>query len=437
VLTESLIILVLVLLNGVFAGAEIAIVAQRRTRLRELVDKGSRTARAVQFLREHPERFLATVQIGITVVGATASAFGGASLALRLQRRLSEVPALAPIAAELALASVILGVSYLSLVLGELVPKSLALRASEPYALAMGRPLLALSSLARPLVWLLTASSNLVLRLFGDRTNFMEARISSDELQQMLEDASKAGAVHPGAGEIASRALAFSELTAEDVMVPRGQVVGIPLDAPSEDVRTLLLEQGHSRMPVFDGDMDRVVGYVTIKDVLSLAWEQKLFVLQDLLRPPYFVPESKRAVDLLHDLRTRRQHLAIVVDEAGGTAGIVTTEDLLEELVGEMFSEHSVEVPTAISLQPDGSALVLGSVPVRDVNRALGITLPEEGDWTTIAGLCLALARHIPARGYRMTTADGTLIEVTDASPRRIKAVRVTPSAPGMPSPGR
>lgn len=425
--TELLIILVLVLLNGIFAGTEIAVVSLRKTRLRELVETGSRAARSVQFLREHPERFLATVQIGITVVGATASAFGGASLARRLEVFLREIPALGPWAPQLSLGIVVVAVSYLSLVLGELVPKSLALRNAEGYALAVGRPLVGLSLLARPVVWLLTASSNVVLRLFGDRTNFIEARISSDELQQMVEEASRSGSVHPGAGEIASRALEFSELTAADVMVPRGRVIGIPLVATNEDLRSILLEHGHSRMPVYDDDLDHIVGYVLIKDVLALAWEQQLIVMQDLVRPGYFVPETKRAVDLLQDMRDRRQHLAMVVDEAGGTAGIVTLEDLLEELVGEIFSERVEQVPTEMARQADGSWVVLATAAVREVNRVADIALPEEGDWTSVAGLCLALAERIPVKGDRLTTPDGTILEVLDASVRRIKTIRIIP----------
>ncbi len=425
--TELLIILVLVLLNGIFAGTEIAVVSLRKTRLRELVEGGSRAARSVQFLREHPERFLATVQIGITVIGATASAFGGASLARRLEVVLREIPALGPWAPQLSLGIVVVAVSYLSLVFGELVPKSLALRNAEGYALAVGRPLVGLSMLARPVVWLLTASSNVVLRLFGDRTNFIEARISSDELQQMVEEASRSGSVHPGAGEIASRALEFSELTAADVMVPRGRVIGIPLDATNEDLRAILLEHGHSRMPVYDDDLDHIVGYVLIKDVLALAWEQQLIVMQDLVRPGYFVPETKRAVDLLQDMRDRRQHLAMVVDEAGGTAGIVTLEDLLEELVGEIFSERVEQIPTEMARQADGSWVVLATAAVREVNRVADIALPEEGDWTSVAGLCLALAERIPVKGDRLTTPDGTILEVLDASVRRIKTIRIIP----------
>ena len=225
ILTEVAIILALVAANGVFAGAEIAIISLRKTRLAQLVEEGRASARAVKRLRDSPGRFLATVQVGITVGGATAAAFGGASVAERLAPTLARITGLAHYAHQLAFALVVALVSYLTLVLGELVPKSLALRASERYALLVARPLLALSSFARPIVWLLTQSSNLFLRPFGDRTTFTEARLSVEELEQLVDEAGRAGALDEPTAEIASRALAFRDLTAGDVMVPRTEVV--------------------------------------------------------------------------------------------------------------------------------------------------------------------------------------------------------------------
>lgn len=427
-LTELCILFALMLVNGVLAGAEIAIIAVRTTRLNDLVAAGSGAARAVQALREQPERFLATVQIGITVVSATAGAFGGATLAEDLAPVLARVDVLAPWSAQLALASVVTLLSYFSLVVGELVPKSLALKAAEPYALFLGRPLLWLSNLARPLVWLLTASSNVLLSPFKDRTSFIEARLSPDELSQLVEEATRVGSLNPRAGEIASRALKLPELAAADVMVPRPKVVALRRGATREELRRLLLERTHSRFPVVEGDVDHVVGYVSVKNVLAMAWEEPLFVLEDLMRPAFFVPETKSVVDLLTEMRTRRVPFGVVVDERGGMAGIVTLEDVLEELVGEIFSEHVVDVPEFFHKERDGSVTVLGSVAIRDVNRELGLALPEDGQWTTVAGLCLSLAQRIPARGERLTTKDGVTLEVVDASARSVRAVRIRPA---------
>jgi putative hemolysin len=424
-------VLALVVANGVFSGAEIAVIALRKTRLAQLVEAGSHSARAVKRLRDHPERFLATVQVGITVIGSTAAVFGGASLAGGLEPWVARVPALAPYAANLALALVVALVSYLSLVIGELVPKSLALRAAERYALVVGRPLLGLSWLARPIVWLLTASSNVLLRPFGDRTNFSEARLSAEELEQLVDEAGKAGALDAPTAEIASRALAFRDLTAADVMVPRARLAALPRDASPDELKRMLLEEGRARMPVYDGTLDNIVGYVMAKDLAAMAWEKELIVLEDLVRPVHFVPESARAVQVLRDLQRRRTQIAVVVDEHGGVAGLLTLEDLVEELVGEILGEQE-QAEALWSVEAEGRALVRGDAPLREVNRALGLDLPEGDGYTTVAGLCIALAGTVPERGARLRTGDGTEIEVVEATPRVVRRVRIV--APPRPA---
>jgi putative hemolysin len=434
VLFELSVILALVLANAVFSGAEIAVIALRRSRLAQLVDEGRAGARALRELREDPERFIATVQVGITVVGTTAAAFGGAQLAERLAPGIAAIPGLAPWAEDIAIAVVVALVSYLSVVLGELVPKSLALRGAERYALLAAKPMLLLSHLFRPVVWLLTGSSNLVLRPFGDRTNFTEARLSAEELEQLVDEAGKAGALDAPTAEIASRALAFRELTAADVMVPRNRIQALPLDASPADLKRLLLEEGRSRMPVYQGTLENLVGYVVTKDLAALAWEQHLIVLADLLRPVHFVPESARAVQVLRDMQRRRVHIAVVVDEHGGVSGLVTLEDLVEELVGDILGEAEEPVE-AIQREPSGAALVRGELPVRDANRALALELPEGEDYTSVAGLCVSLAGAVPERGTRLRTPNGTELEIVEASPRLVRRVRITP--PARPAGGR
>ncbi len=424
-LSEVLVIVLLVLLNGVLSGAEIAVVAVRKTRLHELQQAGSGAAGAVAALREAPERFFATVQVGITVVGAAAAAFGGATFAHDLEQVLRPLRWVGPYAREVSLAVVVSLVSVLSVVVGELVPKSLALRAPERYALLAGRPLVLLAWLMRPVVWFLVTTSNLVLRLFGDKTSFTEARLSPEELKEMVEEATAAGTVDAHSGEIAFRALGLGSLAVSDVMVPRPHVVALPRGASREQLRTVLLEQTHSRLPVYEGSLDHVVGYITVKDVLSVAWEERLFVLEDLLRIPWAVPGAMKAVDLLTEMQRRHLPFAIVQDERGATAGVVAIEDVLEELVGSMFSEYVHHVPEPYHAQPDGSVVVVGAAEVRELNRALGMELPEDKAWRTVAGLCLALVKHIPVKGERLATANGYVLEVVDASPRRVRAVRV------------
>ena len=423
--TELIIIFALVIANGLFAGAEIAILSIRKTRLSEYVRRRDKRALAIKALRDQPERFLATVQIGITVVGAAAAAFGGASLAVRLVGPLE--PLVGEYADELAFALVIVLVSWLSLVLGELVPKSLGLRFSDRYAFMVARPLLALSQLGRPLVWFLTACSNVVLRIFGDRTTFTEARLSKDELQQLVEEAAKTGSLDPRASEIASRALGFGEVTVAEVMVPRNRIVALRRGASHEEVQRVILEEGHSRMPVYEGSLDNIAGYVVARDVLALAWEKGLVVLEDILRPAYVVSSSSRALDLLREMQRRRVQMAVVTDEHG-LAGLITIEDLIEELVGDIFSEDDQPEQLVIR-EPEGTALVYGWAPVRKVNRELQIDLPVGADRTTVAGLCMALAQAIPQAGETLTTEDGTVLEIVEASPRRVRKVRVRPVA--------
>lgn len=428
VLTELLIIVALTLAGGVFAGAEIAVVALRKTRLQEMVDEGRRGAKSLAALREAPERFLATVQVGITLVSATAAAFGGATLARKLTPAIESIDALAKHASDIALAVVVVGVSFLSIVVGELVPKSLALRSAEGYALRIARPLLGLAWLARPIVWLLSTSANLLLKPFGDTTTFTETRHSAEELHQIVDEAAKAGTIPPEAGEIVARALEMPELRVADVMVPRQDVIMLQDSASFEQLLKVAKEHPFNRIPVYEDRIDNVVGYVSMKDLLPRALERGPLDIRTLMRTPFFVPNSKGAVELLGEMRHRRQPFAIVVDEQGGLSGIVTFEDLVEELVGDIFSEHTPRVPQLIKKERGGTAVVNGSTPIREINRALGMQLPEEGDYTTVAGLSLALAGKVPTNGEVLSLPNGITLEMVDVSPRRVRSVRVRPA---------
>lgn len=424
VATELLVILALVLANGAFAGAEIAILSVRKTRIQELADEGSRAARAVLRMRSKPETFLATVQIGITVVSATAAAFGGATLARVIAALLARAGAGA-YAEDLALASVVALVSTLSLILGELVPKSLALRSAERYALVAAPPLRALAWLARPLVWGLTATSNFVLRFFGDQTNFSEARLSKEELQQLVDEAATAGALDRRAGDIAYRALDFADIRVGALVVPRAEMVVLARDATEAGIRRLLIERGHSRIPVFGDAPEDIIGYVTARDVIAmLAGDGR--ALGDILREALFVPEGRLAADVLKDMQNARDHLAMVVDAQGAVVGLVTLEDLVEELVGEVFAEHETPIER-VRREPDGRVLVRGRMPVHELNRELGLELPESTGWTTIGGLVTAHAGEIPKAGRRVTLEDGVVLEVVEATERRVQAVRIHP----------
>ncbi|MBS1118133.1 MAG: CBS/transporter associated domain protein [Deltaproteobacteria bacterium] len=423
---ELLIVLAFLVGNGLFAGSEIAILSVRKTRLREFLRRRDKRAIAIKKLRDEPERFLATVQVCITTFGTAASVFGGASLEPMLASSFQEIG----LGHKASLVVVVIMIVFFELVIGELVPKSLALRYSDRYSFLTARPLIVISQVFRPVVWMLTVVSNVVLRFFGDKTTFTETRLSRDELQQLVEEAAKTGSVDPRASEIASRALGFGEVTVAEVMVPRTRVVAIRLGAPPDEVQRMILEEGHSRMPVYDGSIDNIVGYVVARDVLALAWEKGLLVLQDILRPPHKVPEATRALDLLREMQRRRTQMAVVVDDHGGVSGLVTTEDLIEELVGDIMSEDDVP-EQFFTREPSGTILVQGWASVRKINRDLHLDLPVGKDRTTVAGLCMSLAQAIPQAGERLMTDNGTILEVIEASPRRVRRVRIHPVSHG------
>lgn len=424
-MVELLLILGLVLLGGVLAGAEMAIVTARRGRLEQAAAAGSARARAALRLRQQPERFLATVQIGITLVGAFAGAYGGSTLAASLEPWLRELGC-GDAAGELAFALVVALVTYLSVVFGELVPKSLALRFADRYALLVARPMGLLGQLARPIVWLLSTSSNLVLRLFGDRTNFVEGKLTREDLEHLVEEAKTGGGIDASTERLVTRALEFSSLTVGDVMVPRRFLRALPESAGPAELRTAMLQHGHRRVPVFQGSIDEITGYVLREDVLQRLWDGEDLAIPRLRRAPFFVPESMPAERALRELQQRRLHLAIVVEEDGGTAGLVTLEDLVEELVGEIFHEHDEAPPRPIQAEGPGRWRLLGSVPLRELDRELELRLDERGEARTVAGLLVELAGdRVPTTGETFALPDGDSLEVVEASPRRVRVARL------------
>lgn len=418
------------LVNGLLAGAEIAIVSVRTTRLAELVKSGSRAARAALLLREDQETFLATVQVGITVVGAAAGAFGGTAFAADLQPALEAVPGLSAYAREIAFALVVIIVSYLSVVLGELVPKSLALRSSEYYALLAARPLLHLSRVARPVVWLLAGSSNLILRVFGDRTTFTESRLSMEEIRHMVTEAAKDDEVDATTGEIVSRTLDLAGLTAEDVMVPMRHLESLPPEISIEEARRRLQASGRDRLPLRDEEGEGVLGHVTWRDLHGPSVDPTASV-KSVVRHAFFVPEVMSALDVLREFQRRRTRQAGVVDEHGATVGVVFRHDLLEEIVGEMLGEHEEAPAARIRIEADGTSVMDGIVSIRAANRTLGLELDGKGRTRTVGGLCSLLAGgRIPGVGEELRAEDGTVLVPVEVSPRRVRVVAVRPPVP-------
>jgi putative hemolysin len=426
-LSDLLVLLALLILHGFLAGSEIAVVSLRKTRLQQLVELGRPAAHAIESLRKNPERFLATVQVFITVLGTIIASRGAPTIEELVRPTFEALGLPTGYGQKIAFAVAIAVISFGELVIGELVPKSMALRASEPYALLVSRPLLLLSSVARPAVWLLEESSNLFLRVFGDKTSFLESRLSPDELTQLLEEAGRIGSLDVRCSDIAVRAIELETLTAADVMVPRNRVISVARESAPNDVVAAMLRHGHQRLPVHDDDPDDIVGYLAAKDVLTTLASGSVVSVDDLIRPATFFPETMKVTHLLKEMQTARLQMSIIVDERGSMAGVVTMEDLLEELVGEIWSEDDRGVPSPIRTTRDGSAIVVGTTPLREVNRTLDLALPEGDLWTTIAGYTIALAGRIPEPGERLLCQDGSMLEILESTPRRVRTIRVIP----------
>jgi putative hemolysin len=420
-----LVILALIAANALLSGAEIAVLTVRKTRLAELADEERAGAASLAALRADPERFLATVQIGITVVGAAAAAFGGATLAAPLGAALAAFGVPAKLAVDLALGLVVVAVSFLSIVLGELVPKSLAMRYAERYALFIAGPLSLLARLAHPAVRFLTACSNVILRFFGDRTSFSESRLSREELQTLVEETASAGGLDPKAGEIAARALDFQGLRVDAVMTPRPAVVSLDATASADRIRSVLESCRFGRLPVHDGNLDGVRGYVLAREALLKLLEGAAAPLEGIVREAPFFPESAEAVAVLKELQQKHVPVGFVVDEQGGFTGLVALEDLVEELVGEIFHEREAKAEP-VRAEADGSFLVDGRTGVRDVNRSLELELPEDPAYSTVAGLVLHRLGRIPAAGETFVEEEAEVsLEVVESTSRRVAKVRL------------
>ena len=415
------IVFLLVACQGLVNGAEVAISQLAAGRPREGGGPGPHE-------RDGLPALVATVQVLATGLGVAAGVVAGIFAVPPAAAALSGLwPGGGRLGDVFAAALTAMGVALASVTLGEMMPVSVALARPQPFASWLGPPLWRLSRLARPLTLLVAYSGERLGRSFSDSDLEAHQGTHPVVLRQLMEEAAAEGRIDPQAAEIAGRALSFAELTVSEVMVPRHRVDAVELATSAADLRRALIDNSHDCLPVFRGTLDEVVGVLVARQLLAQAWGGELRLTAEQLQPPLFVPEMMRAVDLLADLKTRQLHFAVVVDELGGTAGIVTLEDLLEELVGEIAHRGARHQPEGIRAQPDGSTLVGGMVPIRDINRALAIDLEEGDDWSTLGGLCVRLAGGIPVAGDILTAADGRRLEVLDATPRRVQLVRMVP----------
>jgi putative hemolysin len=422
-LLELGLILVLVLLNGLFAAAEISLVTVRRSRLQQLIEEGNRTAARVLRLKESPGRFLAVIQIGITFLGFLASAFAAVSLVDGLQATLAPI---GPIADLIALVVVTGLLTLFTIIFGELVPKQIGLAHSEGVAMRTSRLIDLLGRLFGPLVALLTWTTTRISRLFGADVGAGE-RISSEELRLIIEQGGEQGILEAEEEQMIHAVIELGDRRVHEVMVPRTAMVALPVTATFEEAIDTVVEGGHSRVPMYEERVDEIVGILYAKDLLPFLKQGSgpRPALRSLLRTPVFVPESLTIDDLLHELQRRKVHIAIVLDEYGGTAGLVTIEDLLEEIVGEIQDEYDVEEPMIVRLSDD-EARVDGRASVDDLGELfeMPLALEDEDEFDTVGGLIYHRVGGVPSPGDEVQV-NGLRLTVESTDGRRVSKVLV------------
>ncbi|SCY89163.1 hemolysin family protein [Microvirga guangxiensis] len=421
---ELVIALALVALNGVFALSELAIVSARRPRLKAMAEQGRSGASTALTLMEDSGRFLSTVQIGITLVGILAGAFSGAALGDRLSQILMDQGMPERAADPLGFGIVISVITYLSIVIGELVPKQLALRHPEGIACTMAPIMLVLSKVAAPAVWLLNASTRLIFGLFGTPSGD-ETTVTEEEIKMLVGEAESAGVIEEQERRMISGVLRLGDRTVRGLMTPRTDVDWIDVEDDAETIRALLLETPHSRLPVSDGSPDNIIGVVQSRALLAALLSGQPLDIRSQVQSAPVIPDTLYALDALATLRDSEVPMALVHDEYGHFEGVVTPADALEAIVGAFRSDGEAPEPDAVRRE-DGSWLLAGSMPVDEMADVLGITLPEPRSYHTVGGLVISELQRLPNTGESVDVL-GWRLEVIDLDERRIDKVLAMP----------
>ena len=433
-LVDLLVVFILILIAGLFAAAEIALVTVRRTRLDQLAEDGRRGARTAQRLVEDPQRFLATVSVVITFLGFLASAIGAVAFSEAIAGAISAIPwePIRSAAASIAFVVVTALIALASIIIGELVPKTLALNFPERFALLSARPLSLVGRLLTPFVWLTTTISGFLVRLFGGRERPPAGLLSVEELKLLVETGSEQGQIEEAEKEMIHGVIELGEKQVHEVMVPRIGIKAVDVDEPVDEVIDLIVRAGHSRVPVFHENLDNIIGILYAKDLLPYlrpkSGEPEPIDIRSLARPAAYVPETKGVDELLAEMRTARRHIAIVVDEYGGTAGLVTIEDLVEEIVGEIQDEYDIEESLVEPVDTDGDRRAFrldGRVTMDDVRDLFDLGDAEEPDeegYDTIGGFIIHRVGRIPLAGTEVDFR-GVTLRVLAADSRRVTKV--------------
>jgi putative hemolysin len=432
--TDLVVIAILILISALFSAAEFSIVRVRRSRIEQLIEEGNVSARRVRKLLSRPERFLAVIQIAVTFVAVLAGGFAGAGTVREIEPFIASLPGIAAQAGFIALLLVTLLIAMATIVFGELVPKTIAIAHAERLALFFSGPIVFFGRVFAPVVWLLSGLTRAITRLFGV-TDAQQDRLTADELMFLVEQGGQQGILEAEEQQMIGAVLELGEQRVHEVMVPRIAIVAAPSMAPMGELVETIVREGHSRIPIFEETIDNVIGILYAKDLLPYLGKDEVPAIASILRTPLFVPESISVDDLLHSFQRRKVHIAIVLDEYGGTAGLVTIEDLIEEIVGEIQDEYDVEEPMIVSLA-ENEARVDGRASVGDLAEHFDVELngADSEHYDTVGGLVYHEMAGVPTVGDTVEVGALTLtVETTDG--RRVGKVLVT-RAPRDPSNG-
>ncbi len=424
---EILFIVLLVIANGIFAMSEMAVVASRKVRLQQLANVGSTKARAALELANSPDRFLSTVQIGITLVGILAGAFGGATIAEQLAARISLVSTLAPYSEAIGLGIVVVGITYLSLIFGELVPKRLALHSPERIASFVARPMNALSVIATPFVRLLSFSSETVFKFLRIKPS-NEPPVTEEEIKVLIEQGTKAGVFEEAEQDLVESVFRLGDRRVSALMTPRFDVEWLDINASPTEIRRKITESQYSRFPVCDGSVDNVVGVVKARDYLASNVSDEVASLKSCLKQPLFVPESRTALQTLELFKRSHTHIALIIDEYGALEGLVTTNDILEAIVGDVALAANQAETYAVQRE-DGSWLLDGALPIDEFKEIFSVTKlagEEKRVYQTLAGFILMYLGRVPSVADHFEW-NGLRFEIMDMDGNRVDKVLVAP----------
>ncbi len=422
---EILLIILLIFLNSFFAGSEFALISARKSKIRQLAEKGNKKAILVKKIQGEPAKFLATIQVGVTLVGTLASVVGGARIVGLIEPKIEKIPVhfVQRASEPISIGIVVVIIAYLFLVIGELVPKYVTLKYPEKVAFRVARPIQFITNLTFFIAQILSLSTKGIAKILIGKAPSESPFISEEEVKYILKEGKEKGIFEPSEEKLIRSVFEFTDTYVHNIMTPRIEIVALEVESSPEKLMRVITEEGFTRIPVFKDDLDHIVGIIHAKDVINTLFNKELIIVKDIIRPAYFVPDSKKVSELLNEFQKKKIHMAIVLDEFGGTAGLVTLEDILEEIVGEIEDEYDAAVKE-IDFLSDGSAIVKAGIKVDDFNRELKANLPLDRS-DTLGGFITNSLERIPALDERISLFGLTFI-IYEKIGHRIKKIKVT-----------